>query len=76
MAESLIQRAEAVLLAPTGLTSQTLEKVLASVAGPQTDYADIYLQHSHSEGWVLENGVVRDAYFSLEHGAGLRVISG
>src|SRR5699024_5145905 len=71
-----MKRTEAILLAPTELSSQTLEKILASVAGPQTDYADVFLQHSHTEGWVLENGVVRDAYFSLEHGAGLRVISG
>src|SRR5699024_2878521 len=71
-----MKRTEAILLAPTELSSQTLEKILATVAGPQTDYADIFLQHSHTEGWVLENGVVRDAYFSLEHGAGLRVISG
>ena len=76
MTNSLIKRTEEVLLAPTELTHQTLEKILASVAGPQTDYADVFLQHSHTEGWVLENGVVRDAYFSLEHGAGLRVISG
>ncbi len=75
MTKTCFDRVESLLLAPTGLNEAALEQVLSTVMGPQTDYADIYMQHSHSEGWVLENGVVRDAHFSLEHGAGLRVIS-
>src|SRR5699024_3117549 len=71
-----MQQAQATLLAPEGLLSDSLAQLLASVAGANTDFADVYLQHSRHEGWVLENGIVRNASFNLERGAGVRVISG
>lgn len=71
-----MQQAEATLLTPDGLSCAALEQLLASVAGPNTDFADVFMQHSRHEGWVLENGIVRNASFNLERGAGVRVISG
>jgi len=76
VSDSLMQQAEAVLLAPEALSRSSLEKLLSSVAGPQTDFADVFMQHSRHEGWVLENGIVRNASFNLERGAGIRVVSG
>jgi len=64
------------LLQPTGLDADLLATLLGEVSGSGVDYADLYFQHSEQEGWALENGIVRDASYSLEHGVGARVVSG
>ncbi len=68
--------AESVLLAPAQLTDTALNRLLGATLAPGVDYADLYFQHSRHEGWVLEDGVVRDASYNLERGTGVRVISG
>ena len=68
--------AEKVLLAPADLTETALNRLLGRAMAPGVDYADLYFQHSRHEGWVLEDGVVRDASYNLERGTGVRVISG
>lgn len=64
------------LLAPAELDERALTHVLGSMLGPQVDYADLYLQYSRSESWVLEDGIVRDGHFSIDQGVGVRAISG
>jgi TldD protein len=64
------------LLAPGGLAANDLERVFAQVMGPSIDAADLYFQHSRSESWVLEDGIVRDGNHSIEQGVGVRAISG
>lgn len=64
------------LLAPTGLDVQALEAVLGGLLAPRIDYADLYLQYSRSETWVLEDGIVREGSFSIDQGVGVRAISG
>jgi TldD protein len=44
--------------------------------GPSIDAADLYFQHSRSESWVLEEGIVKDGSHSIEQGVGVRAISG
>ena len=68
-------RAGQALWQPTGLDSDWLAGLLGDVAGG-VDYADLYFQHSEQESWVLENGIVREASYNLEHGVGARVVSG
>lgn len=64
------------LLAPAELDERALTHVLGSMLGPRVDYADLYLQYSRSESWVLEDGIVRDGHFSIDQGVGVRAISG
>lgn len=64
------------LLSPTGLDMQALERVLGGLMAPQVDYADLYLQYSRSEAWVLEDGIVREGSFGIDQGVGVRAISG
>jgi TldD protein len=64
------------LLAPTGLDIDQLAVLLGDVSGTGVDYADLYFQHSEHESWALENGIVREASYNLEHGVGARVVSG
>jgi TldD protein len=72
----LITQAENRLLRPGGLSAGDLERVFARLTGPSIDAADLYFQHSRSESWVLEDGIVKDGNHSIEQGVGVRALSG
>ena len=74
--DSLIAQAERRLLAPGGLAATDLDRVFNQLMGPSIDAADLYFQHSRSESWVLEEGIVKDGSHSIEQGVGVRAISG
>ncbi len=76
MSDGTLETARRTLLAPSGLDETRLEQLLGGMLDRQVDYADIYLQASRSEGWSLEDGMVKDASHSIDHGAGLRAVSG
>jgi TldD protein len=67
--------AEKLLLEPTGLTEKHLFHALAKAFGPGVDDADIYLQYSQSESWILEEGLVKKGNFTIDQGVGIRAIS-
>ncbi len=58
------------------LTETQLESALGKAFGPTIDAADLYLQQSEEESWVLEDGIVKEGSFSIDRGFGLRVMSG
>src|SRR5262252_3267614 len=64
------------ILAPAGLDTGRLEKVLGAVLAPGVDYADLYFQLSREESWALEDGIVKDGSHSIEQGVGVRALSG
>ncbi|NII10097.1 metalloprotease TldD [Oleiagrimonas sp. C23AA] len=68
--------AEQRLLTPGGLATGDLDRVFSQLMGPSIDAADLYFQHSRSESWVLEDGIVKDGNHSIEQGVGVRAISG
>jgi TldD protein len=68
--------ASSLLLRPTGLDLSDLNRVLSEVAAHRADYADIYLQYTRTEGWSLEEGLVKSGSFSIDAGAGVRVVDG
>jgi TldD protein len=72
----LLTQAEHRLLRPGGLSANDLERVFARLTGPSIDAADLYFQHSRSESWVLEDGIVKDGNHSIEQGVGVRALSG
>ena len=72
----LIQAAELQLLRPAGLVTGDLDGVFARLMGPSIDAADLYFQHSRSESWSLEDGIVKDGSHSIEQGVGVRALSG
>jgi len=74
--DSLITLAESKLLTPGGLAPGDLERVFTQLMGPSIDAADLYFQHSRSESWTLEEGIVKDGSHSIEQGVGVRAISG
>ena len=72
----LIEQAEQRLLRPGGLSAGDLDRVFTRLMGPSIDTADLYFQHSRSESWVLEDGIVKDGNHSIEQGVGVRALSG
>jgi TldD protein len=68
--------ARASLLEPFGLTEATLAKALAAIATHRIDDADLYFQTTRSEGWSLEEGIVKSGSFGIDQGVGVRAIAG
>jgi Predicted Zn-dependent proteases and their inactivated homologs len=64
------------LLAPGGVTIESLQSVLGDLAGPGIDAADLYFQGQISESWALEDGIVKEGSFNLDQGVGVRAQSG
>src|SRR6201995_6153875 len=73
---SVLAQAERQLLQPGGLSNGDLDRVFGQLMGPSIDAADLYFQHSRSESWVLEDGIVKDGTHSIEQGVGVRAMSG
>ena len=68
--------AESLLLTPYGLTTQNLYRVFAEVFAHHADDADLYFQYTRSEGWSLEEGIVKAGSFSIDQGVGVRTVVG
>lgn len=64
------------LLHSADLDYSALQQSLQSMYNGSVDYADIYLQSSIHEAWVLEDSIVKSGSFNIERGLGVRAISG
>ncbi|GGI53490.1 metalloprotease TldD [Oxalicibacterium solurbis] len=65
-----------ILLTPFGLDESVLLKTLGTMFTHRVDYADLYFQFTKSEGWSLEEGIVKTGSFSIDQGVGVRAVSG
>jgi TldD protein len=74
--EGLFQTANSVLLAPYDLETGKLERVFGTIMDRGVDYADLYFQYLRTEGWSLEEGIVKSGSFNIDQGVGVRAISG
>jgi len=74
--EQLLSTARSFLLAPHELEAGKLDRVFGSLLSHKLDYADLYFQYSRSEGWSLEEGIVKSGSFSIDQGVGVRAIAG
>ena len=68
--------AKALLLTPFGLNESHLSRALAEIKAYKVDEADLYFQYTRSEGWSLEEGIVKTGSFSIDQGVGVRAVSG
>ncbi len=75
-AVSSLATAKSLLLDPWGLTESDISRALGEILTHRVDYADLYFQYSRSEGWSLEEGIVKTGSFSISQGVGARAISG
>src|SRR5215467_8427325 len=74
--EQLLSTARSFLLAPHELEAGKLDRVFGTLLSHKLDYADLYFQYSRSEGWSLEEGIVKSGSFSIDQGVGVRAIAG
>ena len=68
--------AKKLLLAPFGLDEAALSRALGEITSHGVDDADLYFQYTRSEGWSLEEGIVKTGSFSIGQGVGVRAVSG
>ena len=68
--------AKSLLLTPFGLDESHLTQALNEIKAYQVDEADLYFQYTRSEGWSLEEGIVKTGSFSIDQGVGVRAVSG
>jgi TldD protein len=71
-----LQTARELLLEPFGLDESSLLKALKVITEHRVDDADLYFQFTRSEGWSLEEGIVKSGSFSIDQGVGVRAIAG
>ncbi len=68
--------ARQLLLEPFGLDESDLSRTLSEIKAHRVDEADLYFQYTRSEGWSLEEGIVKTGSFSIDQGVGVRAVSG
>lgn len=68
--------ADSCLLVPYNIDAAGLQQVFGQIMMHQVDYADLYFQYSRSEGWVLEEGIVKSGSFNIDQGVGVRAVNG
>ena len=73
---ALLAQVKQSILTANGLDAHDIDKVMAALLSAPVDAADIYFQSSHFESWSLEGGIVKEGTYSIENGAGVRVVSG
>jgi len=71
-----LKLARDLILRPSGLDDQRLDKIFGEVLAHSVDFADLYFQLSHQESWSLEDGIVKDGSASIEQGVGVRALAG
>ncbi len=64
------------LLSPVGLDENSLQRLLSLISGKNIDLADLYFQTHYSEGFSLEDGVVKHSSYAVDKGVGIRAVSG
>ena len=68
--------ANEILLAPYEIDNHALQQVFGQMLAHKVDYADLYFQYSRSEGWSLEEGIVKSGSFNIDQGVGVRAVAG
>jgi len=74
--DRLFATATASLLEPYDLGMAKLDRVFARILAHRVDYADLYFQYTRSEGWSLEEGIVKSGSFNIDQGVGVRAVTG
>ena len=71
-----LEQATSLMLAPEGIETAELERILGQLSGRDIDYADLYFEHTESEAWTLDDNIVKEGSRSIDHGVGVRAVSG
>lgn len=64
------------LLYNNQLDETFLNRQLAKLTQRGIDFADLYLQNTASESWVLDEGIIKSGSFAINQGIGVRAVCG
>jgi len=64
------------VLAPVGIDLTQLKAAMSKLMARRLDYADLYIQSVRYEAWTVEDGLVKDGSHSVDHGVGVRAVTG
>lgn len=76
MNHDLMSVARSTLLEPAGIDDAAIESVFSTSLAHALDDADLYFEYTRSEGWSLEEGIVKAGSFNIDQGVGVRAVSG
>ena len=71
-----VASAEQQILAPAGLDLRMLQRALDALMARKLDYGDLYFQLTRYETWSVEDGIVKEGVYSIDHGVGVRAVVG
>jgi TldD protein len=72
----VVTLASARLLSPGDLDENSIQRTLEQLLSHKIDAADLYFQHSRSQSWVLEDGIIKDGNHTIDQGVGVRAVAG
>lgn len=73
---SVLTQAKNILLDPSELDENHIDKILNSIKTKHIDAADLYFQSCSYESWYLEDSEVKSGSYSIDRGVGIRAVSG
>ena len=74
--EDLLTQAKSILWTPYDMDESNVRSLLDMLHTDQLNYGDLYFQRSHSESWILEDGIVKNGTHHIGGGVGVRAING
>ena len=74
--ENSLELARNLILTPSGLDESHIMQAFSTLLDSSADNGDIYFQLREHEAWSLEDGIVKDASYSINQGVGIRAIKG
>lgn len=64
------------LLYSNNLDEEFLDLQLRNISLRGVDFADLYLQNSTTESWVLDEGIIKSGSYAVNQGIGVRAVCG
>jgi TldD protein len=71
-----VESAKQQLWYPAELEQSDVDRLLGQLSAPGIDIGELFFQSVRSEGWALEDGIVKDGSFSVDRGVGVRAVCG
>ncbi|MCM2678601.1 metalloprotease TldD [Echinimonas agarilytica] len=73
---TIVSQVSQAMLTPANVELDDLQTCLSGMYDHKIDFADIFIQGSHHESWVLEDGIIKEGSFNIEQGLGVRAVTG
>ena len=64
-----------ILLNNSDITVESAYKALNILNSRNIDFGDIFFERTVNEGFSLEEGIIKAAYYTIEQGAGVRAVN-